>query len=161
MLREFLKAVENPLQEGKVSNVWFPHDSPEGGLPTLGYGHKLTSKENEDQIVYSINILEGCSDSEIDEILEKDIDAARNVAQNCVPEFNDLSENKQDMFIEFAFNLGNGLKQFKKFIKALVNDDWDTAKEEYKRYYRTSSGQLREVKNRNEEFYKYFLSRYP
>ena len=65
------------------------------------------------------------------------------------------------MFIEFAFNLGNGLKQFKKFIKALVNDDWDTAKEEYKRYYRTSSGQLREVKNRNEEFYKYFLSRYP
>ena len=52
MLREFIKAVENPAQVGKDGDVWFPHDSPEGGLPTLGYGHKLTLEENEDQLVY-------------------------------------------------------------------------------------------------------------
>ena len=161
MLREFLKKVENPLQEGKIDNTWYPHDSPEGGLPTLGYGHKLTLRENEDQIIYCINILQGCSDKEIDQILEEDIQAARIVAKNCVPEFDELSEDQQDMFIEFAFNLGNGLRQFKKFIKAVVTNDWNTAKEEYKRYYRTSSGQLREVRNRNEQFYEYFLSRHP
>ena len=161
MLREFIKAVENPAQVGKKGDVWFPHDSPEGGLPTLGYGHKLTLEENEDQLVYCINILHGCSDEEIDEILEEDIKAASSVAEKCVPEFNTLSETKQDMLIEFAFNLGYGLKQFKKFIKALIDDDWDTVKKEYKRFYRTPDGQLQEVKNRNEEFYKYFLSRYP
>ena len=161
MLLDFLKLVENPAQVGKEGDVWFPHDSPEGGLPTLGYGHKLTLEENEDQLVYCINILHGCSDAEIDEILEEDIKAASNVAEKCVPEFHTLSETKQDMLIEFAFNLGYGLKQFKKFIKALIDDDWDTVKKEYKRFYRTPDGQLQEVKHRNEEFYKYFLSRNP
>jgi len=161
MLREFIKAVENPAQVGKKGDVWFPHDSPEGGLPTLGYGHKLTLEENEDQLVYCINILHGCSDEEIDEILEEDIKAASSVAEKCVPEFNTLSETKQDMLIEFAFNLGYGLKQFKKFIKALIDDDWDTVKKEYKRFYRTPDGQLQEVKHRNEEFCKYFLSGHP
>ena len=49
MLRDFIKAVENPAQVGKKGDVWFPHDSPEGGLPTLGYGHKLTLEENDNQ----------------------------------------------------------------------------------------------------------------
>ena len=53
---EAIKAIENniPLAkkrgEYKQANLngewrWFPGKSPEGGLPTLGYGHKLTKSE--------------------------------------------------------------------------------------------------------------------
>ena len=161
MLVNFLKLVENPNQVGKKKDKWFPHVSPEGGLPTLGYGHKLVQDEVDTQKVYNINIKYGCTDKEIDFILNIDIEKARTVATNCVKEFRSLSEKKQDIFTEFAFNLGYRLQVFKKFTKAVISDDWDTAKKEYKRYYYDSSGHPHEVKDRNIKFYEYFLNSYP
>lgn len=42
-----LMKVENGIKSGydKEKDTWSPHPSPEGGLPTLGYGHKLEQRD--------------------------------------------------------------------------------------------------------------------
>jgi len=42
-----LMKVENGIKSGydKDTDTWSPHPSPEGGLPTLGYGHKLEQRD--------------------------------------------------------------------------------------------------------------------
>jgi len=44
---EALKEVENAGKTGYDTHTktWMPHQSPEGGLPTLGYGHKLKQRD--------------------------------------------------------------------------------------------------------------------
>ena len=58
--------------------------------------------------------------------------------------------------VDFVFNLGS-LKGFPKFTKALNCKDWETAKKEYKRYYKTPQGKWKELKNRNKLFFDRFL----
>jgi hypothetical protein len=43
---EYIKNVENGVKSGFNKNLWFPHKSPEGGFPTIAYGHKLTSSQD-------------------------------------------------------------------------------------------------------------------
>ena len=40
---------ENSVKAGWNKNTqrWFPHKSPEGGNPTIAYGHKLTNQDKE------------------------------------------------------------------------------------------------------------------
>jgi len=42
-----LMKVENSIKSGYNAELdtWSPHPSPEGGLPTLGYGHKLEQRD--------------------------------------------------------------------------------------------------------------------
>ena len=160
-LSEFIQFLENPQEVGRKDGKWFYHESPEGGLPTLGYGHKLTQNEYDTNFVYGINLKYGCSDEEIEFILTTDLEKSKNVAKNCVPEFEDLDNLKQDILTEFAFNLGYGLNKFKKFKKAIIEDDWSAMKAEYKRFYRNSKGVLKELQDRNDKFYHYFLSGHP
>ena len=45
-----LKNYENEGQIGRdTTGVWTPHDSPEGGTKTVGYGHKLSEFEDPDE----------------------------------------------------------------------------------------------------------------
>lgn len=141
---DYLKNVENSVKSGYKNGKWYPHKSVEGGSDTIAYGHKLKKGEN---------FSSGLTDSEADDLLKKDMEIARQTIRREIKKYgvSMLSPEKEEMLIDFSFNLGT-IHKFPKFVGAIVKDDWGTAKEEYKRY---TGG--KELKNRNEEFYKRFL----
>ena len=141
----YLKNVENSIKAGYKNGKWYPHKSFEGGTDTIAYGHKLKKGEN---------FSSGLTDVEADALLKKDIELARQTVRREIKKYggSTLSPEKEEMLIDFSFNIGT-IHKFPKFVGAILKDDWKTAKKEYKRY---SLG--KELKNRNEEFYKRFLS---
>ena len=44
---DMLKREENETELGNLGGVWIPHESPEGGEDTIGYGHKLVRGRDE------------------------------------------------------------------------------------------------------------------
>ena len=138
---EYLKYVENGSKVGwdEDQQLWFPHASPEGGNDTIAYGHKLRDAE-----VDQAN--KGLTDNEVEELLVEDIEYATDGARTILSthfneDFDSLSQNSQEMLIDFAYNLGSyGLKSFPKFVGAVCNNDIDTMCAEYKRYYSDGFG---------------------
>ena len=155
----YLKKVENGGKIGWDTDkeLWYPHPSPEGGNDTIGYGHKLLNIE--------VEVAEdGMTDKEIEDLLVEDLYEAAKDTDHILKDYFDadydeLSTNSQEMLIDFAFNLGgHGLRKFPKFVNAIINDDVDTMRKEYKRYYTAGSGERKELKQRNDEFYTLFLA---
>jgi lysozyme len=70
----------------------------------------------------------GLSLEEVDFLLENDITTAERTARALLPNFDKLSDNRKAVCINLAFNLGqNRLGQFKKFRKAVQEEDWSRA----------------------------------
>ena len=94
------------------------------GYPTIGWGHKLLDHEKE---LYK----DGITDEAAEELLTADIAAAEQDARNLFRNFNELTENRQGVLIDMAFNLGwHGLSKFKKFRLAVQAEDWQHAAKE-------------------------------
>lgn len=145
----YIKSCENNTKIGFKNNLWYPEKSQEGGMPTISYGHKIQS---EDELQRMFN---GITDSDANELLKSDLDKAKSIVNKYINELNvkiPLDKMQTEMLTEFAFNLG-GLKQFPKFVIAVLNKDWDVVKKEYKRYSNT-----KELTDRNIKFYNRFLS---
>ncbi len=66
-----------------------------------------------------------------DSYLTRDIDAAEGIASSYAF-YVTLDSPRQNVFVELAFNLGNKLKQFHKFLAALAAKDYPTASQELK-----------------------------
>tara|TARA_Y100000593_G_scaffold32727_1_gene64510 strand:- start:2348 stop:2824 length:477 start_codon:yes stop_codon:yes gene_type:complete len=149
---DFIKRVENGAKIGydPETSMWKPHASPEGGNDTIGYGHKLADDETWMQ--------SGVSDANIEDLLLNDLWRAEDGANTVVDNFNKLDQYKQEMLVDFVYNLGaHGLRRFPKFRKAIADDDIATMRQEYKRYYTDSNGVKKELEHRNREFYDMFL----
>jgi len=105
----------------------------------------------------------GLDNDEVERLLIGDISKAAEGASRVISEFgsddfDSLSQNCKEIFTDFVFNIGpNGLRKFPKFVNATLDDEKDVMQQEYKRYYRTGSGELRELEHRNLEFSKMFL----
>jgi GH24 family phage-related lysozyme (muramidase) len=65
-----------------------------------------------------------------------------------------LTPKQEEMFIDFVFNMGT-LKKFPKFTEFALKNDLGGMRDQYKRY---AGG--KELKGRNNEFLKRFLSEY-
>ena len=175
----FIKNLENNGRYGFKNGKWYPHVSPEGGLPTIAYGHKLKPGEDYSQ---------GITDREADKLLEHDLEIAKykvvqyhqkwvsdyikrikqayNTPGNKYYEFSNsltpenqifkLDEKQIEMLTEFVFNLGS-LSKFPKFASAVFRHDWEEAKKEGKRSYSDSSGHRKELTSRNQSFYSKYL----
>ena len=119
------------------------------GVWTIGYGHAETS-----DILPKPKPGMKITDAKAKEILKKDIADAekkvRNYISNKFPG-KTLDQNQLKMLTDYAFN--PGLSKFPTFVKAVVNKDWQTASQEYKRY----AGKL-ELTDRNKKFYDLFLA---
>jgi GH24 family phage-related lysozyme (muramidase) len=173
---DFIKSVENPNKVGYKNGKWYPHKSPEGGLPTIGYGHKLTQSE-----VNTLSV--GVDEKTVVGLLKRDLLRARDVVykdhkewvattikdlQKKFPnnafyknlKYTDpifsISEDQLNMLTDFVYNLGS-LKSFPNFKHAVFMKDWKTAKKEYKRSYVDSSGKRKEL-GRNSIFFDKFLA---
>ncbi len=148
----YMKSVENAAKQGYQKNKWYPHISPEGGNQTIAYGHKL--KDNE--VTQYAN---GISDSEAERLLKTDLELARKTAYaNIKAMFNVqllLDKSQEEMLVDYVFNLGS-LKQFPKFTRAVLNKDWKTAAKEYKRTFKSKSGDRLELA-RNKIFFDRYL----
>lgn len=147
----YIKFNENNIRKGYDSkkNKWYPISSVEGGLPTIGYGHKLKTGEN---------FSKGISEDEAIRLLNNDLNIARETAKREVDQkyglgiFQHLTLDKQEMLTDFVFNLGS-LRSFPKFTRAVLTNDVNTMMKEYKRYV---GG--RELTQRNRTFYTRYLA---
>lgn len=152
----FIKFVENGNKSGfdKKNNLWFPHASPEGGLPTIAYGHKIKDKAELEKFK------KGITDSDAGKLLEKDLVAAKQKVYDYIHRKYkvklQLTPKQEEMLIEFTFNLGS-LDKFPKFTDAVLRNQLDTVKKEYIRSFVDTTGNRRELKQRNTEFYKRYL----
>lgn len=93
-----------------------PYRCPAGKL-TIGVGRNLEDK--------------GLSNEEALFLLQNDIIEAVKELKKAFLFFDSLNETRQIVLIDMCFNLGiNGLKKFKKMIKALENQDFSLASKE-------------------------------
>lgn len=149
----YIKFNENGIRKGfnKSTGLWHPITDPDGRSRVLGYGHKLTGPNTD---AFSA----GVDEAAVLRLLYSDLKRARSIAQKEVDEqfgegkFETLAPVKQEMMVDFAFNLGT-LKGFPKFVKALISNDSKTASTEYKRF---TNG--KELGQRNQQFFNRYLN---
>lgn len=143
---DYIKKVENQGKAGYDAQrkLWFPHKSFEGGSDTIGYGHKIQKGED---------FSKGITDAQAEDLLKKDLAKAKDQVHKELGGIK-LTPKQEEMFIDFVFNMGT-LKKFPKFTQAALQNDLTGMKDQYKRY---AGG--KELKGRNTEFLKRFLSEY-
>ena len=145
----------------------FRYPSPEGGLDTIGLGHKLTQDEIDSNSVYGFDLdtLTKEQSKEIfrqdsikyEKMLKSDLKTNYKKYEMKQPiDYDTLNRKQQEMLLDFTFNLGS-LKSFPKFTEAVLKGDMTTARKEYKRYFEDDKGEVKEVKNRNEQFFETYL----
>jgi GH24 family phage-related lysozyme (muramidase) len=147
----YIKSVENGIGVGydKKKKLWFPHRSYEGGMPTIGYGHKVKNAQELE------SFKKGISNSAVLKLLETDLSVANRRVHDYIKKKYGinlmLTKKQNEMLTDFAFNLG-GLDKFPKFTDAVLRNKWDVVKKEY---IRKAGG--RDLKGRNTAFYNRFL----
>ena len=156
----YKKALKWCKSNGKeLTNVCYSLMKHEGVVPqfyydsksnlTFGIGHNCRANKL-NQLQYDI-IASGDFDScmrlafrllEFD-TLQCEIDLA-----NIFPKFDDFYPERQDALVEMMFQLGYGsFSGFKRMIKAIKQDDWETAYKEAKnsKWYREYESRASEV----------------
>ena len=87
------------------------------GYLTIGYGRNLEAK--------------GISSSEACMMLANDLSEAIHNCERHILYFRALPDNVQEVLVDMCFNLGIwGLLQFKRMLKAISLQDYETAKKE-------------------------------
>jgi len=144
----------------------FRYESPEGGLDTVGLGHKLTQDEIDSNSVYGFD-LDTLTKEQAKEIFRRDLTKYEKMLKSDLKtnykkykmeqpiDYDTLNQKQKEMLLDFTFNLGS-LKGFPKFTEAVLKGDMDAARKEYKRYYK-ENGKNKEVKDRNEQFFETYL----
>ena len=79
---DILKELENSVGAGKKDGKWYPHESVEGGNPTVAYGHKITDEELE-----AGTYDDGLTEEEAIELLKEDIDKANVKVRDKIEDF--------------------------------------------------------------------------
>ena len=124
-----LRQLENSVKAGYRGGKWYPHDSVEKGRQTIGYGHKLSGKEN-----YS----KGLTTAQVLALQKKDLVKHTNIAKTMVDNkygagtFDRLPESRKVLLVDYAYN--GVLHEFPNFMKATVKGDKAGMLKEYKRY---------------------------
>lgn len=145
---DYMKSVENLNRIGFKDGKWYPHVSVEGGLSTIGYGHKIKDKDEVKRFQ------KGLSDSAIERMFMSDLELARKKVYSDIKNMFGvqvpLDTRQEEILTDYVFSLGS-LKAFPKFARAVLNKDWATAAKEYKR-----SGAGKELA-RNKVFFNRYL----
>ena len=151
---KYMKRVENGIKKGLKAGKWYPHSSAEGGKKTIAYGHKLKTGED---------FSKGLTGEQAIALLKQDLDVARTGARAFVgaDKFDKLDAHRQEMLIDFQFNLGS-LKGFPSFVAALLKNDKKGMKKHYERKYQhPKTKKWLPIKDRNNQFKKRYLQSNP
>lgn len=121
-----IKTWENSIKSGWNSSAkrWFPHTSPEGGNPTIAYGHKITDAE-----LNSGKFSNGITEQEATRMLAVDLQDAIDKAIRLVPTYATLPENIQQALINACYR--GELKRTYDTVKLMNANKWKEAAVEY------------------------------
>ena len=117
---------ENSVKAGWNKNTqrWFPHKSPEGGNPTIAYGHKLT-----DQDISSNRFKNGLSQSEAMDLLNKDLFSASQTASRLIKSYQSLPVNVRQALINAVYR--GEMRSKDNTVKLMNAGKWQAAADEY------------------------------
>jgi len=87
------------------------------GLWTIGVGHLLGTTAR----MTTITLTEAMA------LLEADIKSATDMARKYIPHLDHLDDVRQRVLVNMAFNLGDRLGQFRRFLTAVLVSDWPSA----------------------------------
>ena len=131
-------------------------ESPEGGLDTIGYGHKLTAEEIESGKVYGYDI-NTLNKNQANNILLRDLEEKNKILNNKLgTAYTDLDPKRKQMLLDIQFNVKGGIDSFPKFTEAVLDNDVNTMQQEYKRYFKDKQGEYQELA-RNKQFSSFFF----
>jgi len=131
-------------------------ESPEGGNDTVGYGHKLTDEEIASGKVYGYNI-NNLNKNQANTILIRDLEEKNKILNNKLgTAYTDLDPKRKQMLLDIQFNVRDGIDSFPKFTEAVLNNDTDTMKKQYKRYFKNKQDKYVELA-RNKQFSSFFF----
>jgi len=160
----YLKRVEG--FKNKVGENFYPYDSPEGGLKTIGYGYKIKTLSEQNALEKA-----GMSIQEVENTLEIEAQLSLVKAKKyCIAKgakWDEVDDRLKYSLADYCFNIGN-LRGFPTTSKCLMNNDVEGALEDdptregfkhYERVYKDPEGNRKPL-GRNKEFYKEFLEPY-
>ena len=114
-LREQLK-----IDEGVKYEVYDDHL----GYKTFGIGHLITAKDEE----YGAIIGTIVSEKRVNAVFDTDVNTYIDEAKKVFGNLEEMPQEAQQVIVNMCFNMGSPrLSQFKKFIKAIHDEDWATA----------------------------------
>ena len=132
--------------------------SPEGGLDTVGYGHKLTEEEIASGKVYGYDI-NNLNKNQANTILIRDLEEKNKILNNKLgTAYVELDPKRKQMLLDIQFNVRGGIDSFPKFTEAVLNNDTNTMQKEYKRYFENKQGKMVELA-RNKQFSSFFFGK--
>jgi lysozyme len=103
------------------------------GNYTVGIGHLLRPWEMPTFVeTGSGKILKTLSEAECDALLTEDIADAEHGLTRIMPLWRELDDGRQRACLNLAFNLGNRLAQFTRFLDAMSDEHWLLAASELK-----------------------------
>jgi len=135
------------------------HRSAEGGLDTVGYGHKLTETEIAANKVYEYN-LDTLTKEQADDILLRDLEKKNQLLINKLGKaYTNLDPKRKQMLLDIEFNVGDAPGVFPNFTKGVLQNKIDVMKKEYERKFTDSKGETQPLTRRNELFSNFFFGK--
>jgi GH24 family phage-related lysozyme (muramidase) len=111
----------NPKKE-----KWYPHKSPEGGTPTIAYGHKLTRDD-----VNTDKFKNGLTDSEASKLFDSDLIIAQSKAMKLFPNFSKLPTATKQALINSCYRGEMSETKMPNTLKLMRAGKWKAAAAEY------------------------------
>lgn len=143
---DYIRGVENLGKTGFKNGKWYPY--PDAGGYSVGYGHHIKDKGELKRL------RNGLSDSAVERALLSDLAIAKRRVYSDIKDMFGvqvpLDTKQEEILVDYAYNLGT-LKDFSKFVRAVLTKDWATAAKEHKRFY-----QHQEL-GRNKAFFDRYL----
>ena len=131
--------------EGKVCKVYRDHL----GYLTFGIGHLITQKDPEADWALGTPV----DEERVRECFDRDVETSITEVRFLVKDFDDKPDMVQEVLVNMLFNLGyHRLSAFKKFLKAIHENDWMEAAKEGRdsRWYRQVTNRAERLMNKLE-----------
>jgi GH24 family phage-related lysozyme (muramidase) len=109
-----------------IKKRWFQHPSPEGGNPTIAYGHKLTDSE-----VATNRFVNGLTDAEANALLQHDMRDAEAKAKRLVKSYDTLPIETKQALINACYRGELGTEKTPATLKLMNAGKWEAAAREY------------------------------
>lgn len=110
----------------KKKERWYPHNSPEGGTKTIGYGHKLTNSD-----ISSNRFANGLTDAEALALFRDDLKTAEAKAKLLINTYDKLPTEVKQALINSCYRGELGTKKTPKTLELMNQGKWDIAAREY------------------------------
>ena len=158
-MRDFEEALmeeENGIRAGwnEEEQRWYPHESLEGGTPTVAYGHKLTGFENTTGALdvggVEVDVFkEGLTEQQARQLLRRDIQAAEDYLEKKIPDYHNLPRKYQKVLIAVQFNTGSVSEQsWPRLLRAMRRGRDPVVRLEMVTSYRDPSGRRHRLTRR-------------